>query len=271
MKLASLLATTLIATSAFAAAVGGGQGGNGGGGVLENGRYMTFHSAGVVVDATPKTLEQIPGLSKAIRFIDSANYLSADAKSSVEMSMTPSEKHIYYDVRADKFSPIVRRALMQKCSEVTGTPVDHETIYAITDPDTNTTYLLPEFYKLQKVTEQEAILFHETLWIMHGLRKNSDSCDSVCGGDWDYNKIISAEIAFQTHLENPNDYQAAQKVARTIGTTKDVAKLAYLWDRQSGVISADGTISGGPKLTISFLFGNALTPTGTESMMCLRA
>jgi hypothetical protein len=157
--------------------------GNGGGGVVRDGVYMTFGSAGIYVDPEPVAMAAIPGLDLTVQTfralkIDKVNHLLS--------LVLPFGARKYFNVVKEKFDEATYRSLREEYAKLAKVPADTITIFAVTDPQTRQTFLLPEFFGLRP-SEQAAILFHEAYWI----EKPSAS----------YQEVVRAEIAFQKFIE----------------------------------------------------------------------
>ncbi len=250
-------AFTLLVCFAFTCVVhaepGGGQDGNGGGGVIQDGQYMTFHSAGIYVDPVAKGLESSAALNQLVRHISSSQYLTISARTRLLTVILPAQSRNYYDVRSDKFSKTVKDRLAAEYEKATSAPSDKIVLYAVTDTNSRNTYLLPDFYRLS-LTGQMAILFHEAMWLLNPRASYSD--------------IIRAEVTFQAHLEQPTNFTNAQRFVRLVGGVSDEARFTYNWDRSRGNITTDGRIVDGSRsmpLTLAALLGSEIFPSFADA------
>jgi hypothetical protein len=98
---------------------------------------------------------------------------------------------------------------------VTGVDATKLTLYALTDTSTKTTFLLPEYFKLQS-NDQMAILFHESYWLLH---PNAT-----------YNQVVNAEMAFEAALTNPNNAARVFNFVQYVGTDGEVFQAELKWD-----------------------------------------
>ncbi|MGZ3748225.1 MAG: hypothetical protein ACXVCD_12885 [Pseudobdellovibrionaceae bacterium] len=224
MNIIALLSFASIAPS-LAMAIQGGDHSGGGGGISNEGRPMTFFSAGIVVE--PQSKKSVPGLTELLRLISSFEYLSPTRKSMILGALMPTATRNYFDIKESDFNQDAREKLFQEYSKVTGTKLNELALFAVTEPKTKKTFLLPDFYKL-KPTEQMAILFHESLWILH---PNAG-----------YQQVIQEEEALQRYLEDPQNEGKALALVETIGTWEDVVTASVRIDQKHGILTSDGHI-----------------------------
>ncbi|HEX7672652.1 MAG TPA: hypothetical protein VF412_00705 [Bdellovibrio sp.] len=167
--------------------------GNGGGGILgPDGRYSTFFSANIPVKPDPIEASEIQGLDYLVNKISQLD-IPEKQKSDILFQIYPSGDRAYYTVDESKLDAMVLDQLKEQYSKTMGVPKEHVVIYAMTDPKTLETFLMPAFFKL-KPSEKAAILFHESLWI-----NNPDST---------YDQIVAAEQSAQAFFEHPEDNKA---------------------------------------------------------------
>jgi hypothetical protein len=226
-----------------------GHDGNGGGGIYANGEYKTFYSAGLFVNAIPKSLQTSAGLNQLVRQISASPYLTTPIKTRLLKAILPASNRNYYDVQANRFGDEVQARLKAEYERATKTSAEQIVLYAVTDTNSKNTYLLPNFYRLN-LYGQMAILFHEAMWIL--------TPDST------YASIIGAEVTFQAYLEQSNDYASVQRFIRLVGGVADEARLAYNWDKRTGIIRANGTIVDGNQSMV-FSMVNLMGPLASES------
>lgn len=155
-----LIMSQLIALFAFA----GGQDGNGGAGLEENGTYKTFYTAGLYVEPiylTDSTLPELRSLRNEIRKMN----LNPKIEGALAAILSPSFERKYLNVDSTHFDQSTLKTLKEIYRKIYKMENSDIIIYAVTDISSNTTYLLPEFYKLSGV-EKNVILLHEALWLM---------------------------------------------------------------------------------------------------------
>ena len=157
--------------------------GNGGGGVVRDGVYMTFGSAGIYVDPEPVPMDKIPGLDLTVQTFRA---LKSDVSNGLVSLVLPFGARKYYNVVKEKFDEATYRTLREEYAKLAKVPADSITIFAVTEPQTRKTFLLPEFFGL-KPAEQAAILFHEAYWIQKPTAT--------------YAEVVRAEIDFQKFIE----------------------------------------------------------------------
>jgi hypothetical protein len=115
-------------------------------------------------------------------------------------------------------------------------------LFAVTDPTSKTTALFPEFFKLTE-TEQAAVLFHETMWVL--------------GNSFNYQEVLYLEGAAQAYFENPLNGEAFYNFFYKFSSILDMSLKNFLvatlqFDRQNSttsLIKADG------KINLQDLFG----------------
>lgn len=161
--------------------------GNGGGGFHRNGQYLTFGSAGVRIGLTPvdvvPALDQLQESLQGLRLgkLTSGNFLQA---------VLPDDQRRYFQVEERDLPPKEHARLTKAYRDALGPKARGKklAVFAVTSRETRETYLLPAFFALKPV-EQQAILFHEGLWIH--LPEGTT-----------YERVIDAEIKFQHYVEN---------------------------------------------------------------------
>lgn len=202
--------------------------GNGGGGVVRDGVYMTFGSAGVYVDPEPMPASTIPGLDLIVPTIEDFE-INDEQRSLLIQSVIPFGARKYFKVVKEKLDDETYRKLIEEYSKLTRQPPESLTIFAITDPGTRVTYLLPEFFGLERV-EQAAILFHEGYWIQKP--------------DASYLEVVSAEIAFQKYVEQKSigkyEPALAEKLSVLFGSPTITFNMHLKQDFSSGALGELG-------------------------------
>ena len=81
------------------------------------------------------------------------------------------------------------------------------------------------------------ILFHETLWLL--LK------------DLDYNHVVSAEMAFQAVLNQPNNFNRVADLLKNYGTNNDRLQFAIAADLKTNALK---TLLSNGKLSVGKLF-----------------
>ncbi len=199
------------------------QDGNGGGGIMKDGRYMTFGSAGIYVESSELSLNQVPQLNKTIEVIMNQDYLNVDSARVLFSALNPSKGRKYFQVKSDQFSLAVRSRLMSEYSRLLNIDTGKIALFAITDVKTSTTYLLPEFYSLNPI-EQMTILYHEAYWIV-----NPKS---------DYQSVVSAEVSFQKYLESGDNQSLFNWLKHVVQSRDELIAAAYGIDSSSGALNS---------------------------------
>lgn len=193
-----------------------GQEGNGGGGIEQDGRPMTFYSANIEVAKLPLREDEVPELSNLLNFVSELP-ITANTRGELTSALAPSLQRRYY--RATSVSESSRKALINTYAKLFNLSAKKVVLFAITDPSTRNTLLLPEFFAL-KPSEQKAILLHEGYWI---LRPKSS-----------YSQVIEVEQYAQRLFETGSDQDLHLLVGR-LGYGIDVLELAWSRDIRSGV------------------------------------
>jgi hypothetical protein len=157
---------------------------NGGGGTKQDGDYQTFGTARITVNKVPLAYAAVPGLSLLNEKL-LALPVPENVKADLVAAVIPSFSRRYHQISEDKFDPETRRNLTKIYSELLKVPTSEVVIFAVTEPLTKRTMLLPEFFRLTEV-EQAAVLLHEALWIVN---KSAT-----------YEQIISIEQSAQTYF-----------------------------------------------------------------------
>lgn len=210
---------------------GGTERGNGGGGLQTNGVYRTFYSAGVYVNPMPET--EIPGaylFSQTIKSLSGEN----NGKSLLLMNALPFGDRKFYRIMENSVDDHLMARLIKIYSDLVNQPSNAITLFAITDTEKKATYLLPSYFQL-KESEQAAILFHESLWILNPKLE--------------YSTIISAEMAFQKFVEFQSigkfDLALPVFLSQFFKDKSISLKSAFIADSQNptnGIVNSDRTI-----------------------------
>lgn len=210
----------ILSIGATVFAQGHGEG-NGGGGVIKNGKVSTFYSAGIITDRSDEAAEQVPGLNKLVQVIYQMPYFTKAKAVELISALRPTPQRMYYRALPDHFDARVEARIREEYVRAMRIPNKNIALFAITDSNSKTTFLLPNFYKL-KPTEQMAILFHEAYWI---VKPNSQ-----------YAEVIAAEAKMQAFLESNNDPRKLLRLIDAIGTSVDYVKAAAGSDLKTGAL-----------------------------------
>lgn len=184
MKVSKIVAFVflLISFSVFA----GTEIQNGGVGLKINGQTATFYSAKINILPTP--LVAIEGMSILIDTI-SRSYIGAESKFALLNSIVPNAKRKYFQLENNTPNTETVRSILLEYQQNTGVNSNDLTLFALTNPTTKTTLLLPDFFSLSPV-EKATILFHESMWIQGSIQT--------------VEQMISLEYLFQQLLEKKN-------------------------------------------------------------------
>jgi hypothetical protein len=198
----------------------GAEGGNGGGGVVKNGNYMTFYSAGLYVQPTVGSAPaKIPGLDALTSYVQKLSILGYASKSTLLSAITPTPDRQYFVADPEQLTAEVKKRLLAEFQRVTNVDPSQLTLYALTDTESKTTFILPDFFKLN-ANDQVSILFHEAYWILHP--KSS------------YNDVVNAEMAFEAALMSPSNLARVFDFVRWVGNGSEIYDAEVKWDLASG-------------------------------------
>lgn len=193
-----------LAILAVFPAYAGKEAGNGGGGIRRSGRLLTLGTAGVRLHLEPLSAEEIPGFSELNKGILKLA-LSEHDSSSLTKAAWPSSQRNYFRVTESEMDPKTLAELKKIYRDLLGSQVNPNEIeiFAITNPKTKETYLLPSFFALDNKASQAAILFHEGTWIANPKAK--------------YDQVVDAEMSFEKFLKGDMEKFSSQLYHR-IGT-----------------------------------------------------
>lgn len=155
---------------ALGPAIAGTEINNGGAGISINGEVATFYSAQLRVNPTP--LRDVPSLNTLTNLVRKFN-IPKNVKMELAENIKPSFDRKYYAVAPETINQTTLQLIKEEYSKLTKTPPDQITIFALTDPESKITLLLPDFFKLNE-DEKVAILFHESLWINRRVKNYAD-------------------------------------------------------------------------------------------------
>lgn len=186
---------------------------NGGGGIYKDGHYMTFASAQIPVKQLPEAAQDIPGLQLLLQKTSDLQ-LTNQTKSVLLSNIYPVKGRAYYRVDAAKYDEKVRQQITDNYTKMMSTPSnEHIVLFAVTDIESNATFLLPEFYQLTEV-EQATILLHETAWILNPKQT--------------YEDIVELETSAQLFFQHPQDPQNIFRFYRNVTQVlNDPTALVY--------------------------------------------
>jgi hypothetical protein len=212
----------------------------GGGGVLQNGKYMSFYSAGLYAEPSPVVMTEVPNLNTLVNFLNQFEYLSQETKLKWINLILPSGSHQYYRAQNDKLSPEIQDRLLEEYARLTKQPKASIRLFAITDTNSRVTFLLPDFYKLSAL-DQMGILVHEAMWLVYPQT--------------DYSFIVNAEMAVEAAIDQPTNTARVNEALKFLGTPIDRMILAVKADTKSHALkelmNKNGTVS------LAKLFGPA--------------
>lgn len=141
---------------------------NGGSGIQINGKVATFYS--VELQIQPEKF--IPNTFEIDQFIYNLP-IPAAAKYELNLNIKPSSMRSYYAITSKAVDELTLMKIKNEYSKITKLPVQNIVVFALTDPVTQITLLLPDFFKLNNI-EQMAILLHESLWINLMVKNYAD-------------------------------------------------------------------------------------------------
>lgn len=228
----------LLAFTMSAAYAGPRVTGNGGGGIKRNGVYKTFYSAGVYID--PEEVTDIPGADLYTQTISTLSGAGSTTSSLLSAAL-PIGNRKFYNIAEDKMDDKTMGRLIEEYARVVNQPAGDLTLFAITEIQSATTYLLPSFYKLSE-NEQASILFHEAYWLLNPRAE--------------YSAVVRAEMAFQEFLEVKAAGKYSHKLPRLLGKLLGddtlSLKTAYEEDRRAQTVK--NLIDKNGKIKIGSIF-----------------
>ena len=201
----------------------------GGAGVETNGVYQTFYSAGILVN--PQAEEELPGAELYLGTISSL-IENGPAAAKLIANALPTGRRVFYRILEKQMDDKVMPRLLEEYARVTKQPVEKLSIFAFTDLNKKATFLLPSFYKLTE-TEQAAIIFHESYWLMRPQA--------------DYAEVIGTEMAFQEYIEKGRQGFIALKLPRILEELTGERTIAI-----KAALAADAKLGNAPTLVDPF-------------------
>jgi len=199
--------------------------GNAGGGLQDQGQYMTFYTAQIPVAKSPLTRDEVKGMNFLLQQISELQ-VSPNIKAQLNDLVLPSDHRNYFEGDENQISPEKRQEIILLYSQLMHVPPQEVVIYALTDPGTGNTFLMPEFAKLNNFTEQAAILFHESLWLS-SIAQRSDQKD--------YANVIADEEIAQAYFEDQFDgkkyYAFYNMLASFLSDQQLALKAAFNFDQ----------------------------------------
>ena len=163
-----------------------GQDGGGGGVIKRDGQYLTFGSAKVKL-SSPQGIENVPGLELLLNVLDaSKSGIPEQFHGQLVNALLPSEERRYFRIDQSQLSSQTYARLIAEYSKLWKGQIDPSNLELAAITVAQDTFLLPPFFRLNQ-TEQAAILFHESIWLL----KPSIS----------YDELVAAEMTMQSHIE----------------------------------------------------------------------
>ena len=197
---------------------------NGAGGIKKNGVYKSLYSAGVKISADPET--DIPGAELYTKTISSL--VSGDIATNLLGAALPLGARTFYKIVDDEANKNAVKQILGEYIKITGEDINNLAVFALTERDTKTTYLLPSFYKLKK-SEQAAVLFHEANIIM------LEATTPV--------KLVYAEMAFQEYIEKDQAGSWSNKLPKVLEELTGLTDIAFFH-----ALQADARLKTTPEL-----------------------
>lgn len=165
--------------------------GNGGGGIKREGEFLTFGSARVQLTPIESPLRDVPGVEMLIQEINGLPYLSKHDKGVLISHVFPTANRRYFNIEEKDLSEEAINELKRIYGETVNVDPDKIAIFAITSRGYKDTFILPNFYKLREMSEQAAIIWHESLWTMIPRMPYGE----------DYRFVIQTEMNMQAYIE----------------------------------------------------------------------
>ncbi len=175
MKNNFLIQSIVFLTLGLVSVVYAGNEGAGGGGIeriTNNGiDYLTIGDIWVKIEREP--IQIIPGMDTLSEVMDNFPVDSL-RKSMLRLNTVPSAHRRYYKVDKSELPPgeldkllEEYKTLFQNNENIDLIPGDKPFVYAITNPETKETFLLPKFYQLTNINRQVEALWHESLRVFN--------------------------------------------------------------------------------------------------------
>lgn len=166
-----------------------GQDGGGGGVIKRDGMYLTFGSAGMKVKiGAPQGLQQIPGLDLLIGVLGSSlDGMPDKFMGQMLNAVEPSMERRYFKIEQKDLDSNTYGNLIKEYAKLLSGQIDPKNLDLAAITIKNDTFLLPPFFVL-KESEQAAILFHESIWILKP--------------EVEYQELVNAEMTMQAHIQN---------------------------------------------------------------------
>ncbi len=199
----------------------GGETGNGGGGILRDGRVLTFGSASIELPQNDAQISEIPGMKMLTKMLVRLN-IPKRQQMKLLMAILPSIERKYFRLPKDSLSERQEAELKKIYGDMTGVDYSSIALFAVTDFSKKETYLLPEFFELEKEEEQAAILWHEAAWVLGAWSFNLTS-----GNRFSYEFVLQAEMNMQNYLEEPDVGENLRHMMKDISIILN-NKLLYL-------------------------------------------
>ncbi|MFM6930280.1 MAG: hypothetical protein ACKOX6_17570 [Bdellovibrio sp.] len=160
---------------------------NGGGGFAKDGRYMTFQSAQVPIQTRELTTIELKSFEIIIRVVQKS-LLNSNTKADLTRRILPSVARHYYKADLGRLDKKTKDQISDAYQKNMGISGDNFVLFALTDSETQTTALFPQFFTLKPI-EQASILLHEALWTYSSIKS--------------YEQVLQTEMAFQDYAETP--------------------------------------------------------------------
>ncbi len=196
---------TLMALFSTSVAYSNGSAGGGGGAAIEDdqGRVQTFTSAGIKMNINqPLTDEDLKVGMDELKRVFLNQYISQEVKAKVVGAILPtvdrnlSDSRNYFSIQYSDLNDDIKKNVLQiyqqRLKVALKNPNEYENlknrILQVGFTIGRNTYLLPKFFELRKASEQAAILFHESLWVINP--------------NLSYDTVTAGESLMQRHIEN---------------------------------------------------------------------
>jgi hypothetical protein len=231
MKISALILGLLMAVQVLAEPGRIRDVGDGGGGLDRDGQIMTYYSAHIPIGPEALLPAEIPGMGELLQQY-SKLALDQDAIAELSMLVYPTDERKYYRVDEKQISPDELQRVIREYTQLMKLPPGDVALFALTNPKTKDTLLLPDFFKLKTPQEQAALLFHESVWLSRSRDKS-------------YNFVVSAEQVAQAFFENPaepKNYDRFYNVLAAVLGDRTLPLKAYmLYDQKLNVPWSAGT------------------------------
>jgi len=179
---------------------------NGAAGIKRKGLVLTFNEANIKLKL--EALDEVLGIKKLDEVFDSID-LPTNYVATIKQAYKPSFNRKYYKIDSNELSEEEKSALIKEYEAIIEKPYSQKDLFAffaLTDTQTNETYLLPNFYSLKSQNAQAAILWHEALWVLSRNKKSPIIEQMRLEKLFNYKTVVQAEYDFADYISSAPPY-----------------------------------------------------------------